>query len=922
MLDFAGPTPNSVYINQVQQMGLQGDPAVKVFGTYIPDYEINQNNVEPIALTPQGVTAEADSFAIALGVRNFGAYITDSLDVFIRRRLQDGTVIDYDTIAFAPVKYLDTLVYIIDNNIVGNAGVNSFEIVLDPAGKIEEHYEFNNLVFYNLFIPQSGTINISPLNFSIQPGQTLDLVTQSGNPLTEQRGYKFELDSTFLFTSPYKKSNPVIDQHLAKWADVNLLTTDSLAYYWRTKYEQPDPDELDKWSNSSFTMIIGGDEGWAQVEYHQMINNKLKGLEIKEAARAIDFLQTELAIEVEVHGANSVDYTYQDTKFIIDGLPYIFPGSFTLCADNKLQIVAFNQENAAPYAPIIGNQVEGWTCGRSPQVINSYPRGKTLDEIIDAIPVGDKVLLFTTGNFDFNTLSAATIAKLEDFGADGAVLGAKLPPEPYIMLGAKGAGSGNSTVEITSTDEQTISYSGNIIGIYASGVMESPDIGPALTWEKFTLNMQALDPSDVYGVDIIGKQFDGSETIIFTDIQASETLLSSIDPNQYPYLKLKLKVQDDVAKSAPQVDKWIVNYEAPAEGLLIYVDNGEGGGLSLSMQEGAKFATTFGFVNISNKSFTDSLVVNYTMFNQDQRIPIPKNFNIKAPLPGDTTKIQIDIDTKGMVGVNNLDVAVNTLIIPEQIYDNNNISLTSYFTVIKDASNPLLDVSFDGEYIFDGDIISPNPNIHIIIRDDNEFIQKTDTTGIDIFITKPCEGCSTERISLASNEISWVPQSDSEPFAIDYTPRNLDDGVYELSVQVEDASGNKSGLEPYVIHFEVINKTTITNFYPYPNPFSTSVKFIFTLTGNDIPDEILIRIFTVSGRVVREITQDELGPLKIGNNATDYAWDGHDEFGDQLANGVYLYKVFIRKNGQQVELRESAGDRGFKNGYGKLYLLR
>ena len=59
-----------------------------------------------------------------------------------------------------------------------------------------------------------------------------------------------------------------------------------------------------------------------------------------------------------------------------------------------------------------------------------------------------------------------------------------------------------------------------------------------------------------------------------------------------------------------------------------------------------------------------------------------------------------------------------------------------------------------------------------------------------------------------------------------------------------------------------------------------------------------------------------------GNNLTDYAWDGRDEFGDQLANGVYLYKVFMRKNGQNVELRPSAGDRGFKNGYGKLYLLR
>ena len=84
----------------------------------------------------------------------------------------------------------------------------------------------------------------------------------------------------------------------------------------------------------------------------------------------------------------------------------------------------------------------------------------------------------------------------------------------------------------------------------------------------------------------------------------------------------------------------------------------------------------------------------------------------------------------------------------------------------------------------------------------------------------------------------------------------------------------------------------------------------------------MIRIFTVSGRVVREITQDELGPLRIGNNATDYAWNGRDEFGDQLANGVYLYKVSIRQGGKNIDFRESAGDRGFKNGFGKLYLLR
>jgi hypothetical protein len=65
----------------------------------------------------------------------------------------------------------------------------------------------------------------------------------------------------------------------------------------------------------------------------------------------------------------------------------------------------------------------------------------------------------------------------------------------------------------------------------------------------------------------------------------------------------------------------------------------------------------------------------------------------------------------------------------------------------------------------------------------------------------------------------------------------------------------------------------------------------------------------------------ELGPLHIGNNITDYAWDGTDEFGDQLANGTYLYRV-VMDNPSQFERRRTAGDRAFKKEWGKLVLLR
>jgi flagellar hook assembly protein FlgD len=108
----------------------------------------------------------------------------------------------------------------------------------------------------------------------------------------------------------------------------------------------------------------------------------------------------------------------------------------------------------------------------------------------------------------------------------------------------------------------------------------------------------------------------------------------------------------------------------------------------------------------------------------------------------------------------------------------------------------------------------------------------------------------------------------------------------------------------------------------YPNPFTTSTRFVFTLTGSQVPDVFTIQILSVTGKVVREITKLELGDLHIGRNITDYAWDGTDEFGDRLANGVYLYRVIMKIAGEKIEHRESGADEYFTQEFGKMYLFR
>jgi flagellar hook assembly protein FlgD len=97
-----------------------------------------------------------------------------------------------------------------------------------------------------------------------------------------------------------------------------------------------------------------------------------------------------------------------------------------------------------------------------------------------------------------------------------------------------------------------------------------------------------------------------------------------------------------------------------------------------------------------------------------------------------------------------------------------------------------------------------------------------------------------------------------------------------------------------------------------------------------IPQNLKIQVLTITGKIVREITRDELGPLNIGRNITSFKWDGTDQYGQKLANGVYLYRVVTNLDGHSLDkfpTYDANGskvntDQYFNKGYGKMYLMR
>lgn len=74
----------------------------------------------------------------------------------------------------------------------------------------------------------------------------------------------------------------------------------------------------------------------------------------------------------------------------------------------------------------------------------------------------------------------------------------------------------------------------------------------------------------------------------------------------------------------------------------------------------------------------------------------------------------------------------------------------------------------------------------------------------------------------------------------------------------------------------------------YPNPFAASTLLQFTVPTNLAYEQTTVNIYDLSGRLVRSLFSDHLPA-----GAMQLRWDGTDESGKLLSNGVYVYEVQI-----------------------------
>lgn len=905
-------------LTQVSQMLLLGDPAVNVFGAGKPDYEVNNTNVFATSTDGEPITALSESFTLNIIAQNFGRAKEDSIHVRVTRIYNDNSTEVYDTL-YAPVLYRDTLAFTIRQERNKGFGNNIFQIEVDPFELIGELNEDNNSASYNLFIPLNVTKNLFPYDYAIINQEEVTLTFSSTDILGAARNFDVQVDTVHTFDSPYVKNFTV--NGIIATQQVELLEQDSLAYYWRTRFTDPQEGEVAEWVTSSFSYIESSPAGWAQLHFPQYLKNESVGLVKDESIRLLSYVESSLTLDVLTFGSNH-PALYTDVSVKINDAEYNPADVGIKCRDNTINLIAFDKQSIIPYTAVLFNPFDGRACGRRPQVINSFTAaqlqtglGNDIFQYMLNVPDGDSVVLFTIGDPGVMLWPVAVKEQFEALGISQAQLNSVQPGEPIVIYARKGAAPGTAKFFRPTgapPDVQELNVNGTITGRFDSGTMTSVLIGPAQHWQQMVTQVEVseLPQTDVYGFDVIGVNLEGNETELLSDVDGTVDL-SGIDAEAYPYLRLRYNTQDAINLTPPQLNQWLVYYTPVAEGVLIF----NGSTTQQTLSEGEVWSAPYSFRNISQQHFTDSLTVQLEIFNQTTRSMERTNIKIKAPAPAQTTDFLVATETLNKAGLNDVNVFVNPRILPEQYYENNVLKLSRYLNIEADVYNPVLDVTVDGRYLLNDDFVSANPVIVIKLWDDNPFIKKTDTEGVRIRLTYPGATTATD-ITFDREDVVWFPQTDTEHFRVLFTPENLPAGDYMLEVEARDVRNNSSGATPYRIKFKVVNETSIVLQAPYPNPSSGVVRFDLVLTG-ELPDNLRMQVMTATGSTVGSF---ELSAFHVGTNRI--TWEGKDIAGNDLPGGLYLYHLELYRNNQRVPITIPAGQTFLKNGFGKVLLRR
>jgi Peptidase family C25 len=946
-----------------EEMVLHGDPAISVYADTLPDYVIEDPQV---VINPSFISVARNSFSFKANIYNLGKATGDSVNLLITRKYPDGSTTILYNQKRGPINYMDSIslpnVPVIGTRDKGN---NSITITIDNDNKFSELSELNNSVTKQFVVFEDEITPVYPYNYAIVNKPTTKFVASTADPLSTARQYTIEVDTTELFNSAFKVSQTV-NSAIGGVVEFtpSFTMVDSTVYYWRIAIV-PSTGSY-RWNNSSFVYLANSPSmGYNQSHLFQHLKSSFQKINLDSTSRIWNFSNDTGLFHIThsifpTSGSEPSDFQIKLNDIRVTA---------NACLGHSIIFNLFDAKTLKPYynQPVPSTNPQGSNYGyfmgsaascdvanptygveknfefgymdsaarrKIAKFLDWIPAGVIvaarliLDQPVNANPYADiwkaDAAVYGAGNTMYDKLKASGFADIDSFTSNN--------PRTWAFVYGKNVPSFTPVYKLTRglTDQLFINI--NIPYMGHAGTVSSPKFGPAKTWKRLKWFGSSLEnlAGDIDTINLVGIDTSGKATLLNSfKTSVGDIDISAISAATYPYLMLTMNNVDTVFNTAYQLKYWrlladLIPEGALAPGVKYSFNNTD------TLQQGQQVNFAIAFKNISEMNYGDSINVKMQVIDNSNVTQDIKVAKLKPIIAGDTALVTATIDTKDLNGSNTLYLNVNPSNNPQEQYLFNNYLYKTFF-VKNDNIKPVLEITFDGAHIMNGDIASAKPTIRVKLKDESKYLALDDTANIALQLIYPDN--TVHSFSYGSDTLKFIPANLStgvnEAIA-ELTPNLAMNGKYQLIVVGKDKNANLSGTIHYTLNFVVNNTPMISNVFNYPNPFTTSTAFVFTLTGSEIPSMIRIQILTITGKIIKEINKNELGPIHIGNNITEYKWDGTDMYGDKVANGVYLYRVITNLHGNQLEKytpndgsgNDTNTDHFFNSGYGKMYLMR
>ncbi|MGC9470608.1 MAG: type IX secretion system sortase PorU [Bacteroidales bacterium] len=201
-----------------------------------------------------------------------------------------------------------------------------------------------------------------------------------------------------------------------------------------------------------------------------------------------------------------------------------------------------------------------------------------------------------------------------------------------------------------------------------------------------------------------------------------------------------------------------------------------------------------------------------------------------------------------------------------------------------DTEGPEIQLYMNDVNFFPGGITDENPLLLALVSDSSGI--NTTGTGIGHDIIAQLDN---DQNIMVLNDYYEADTDSYRSGRIRYRLSELEEGKHRISLKVWDVYNNSSTAN---LEFVVASsaRLALEKIFNYPNPLTDHTTFSFEHNRPGTEMEVLIRIFSLSGQLVKTL-QTRVFPQ--GYREEPFEWNGLDENGYTIGRGIYVYTIRV-----------------------------